>query len=167
MIRATLRTISLISMQLKTQQGSVSIHYIPYLVQSLLTLKVELTQLDTQESERKGDSMRIAAHAYRTQNILILTQNIWNSKGGIVEAQLKETKAPSDTVSRYTRWKRGTAFLWVQKQTKEFPLAISIWHALETLTRITRQRNRKYSNRKGVKKFICRILLQFLHLNIL
>lgn len=76
MIRATLRTISLISMQLKTQQGSVSIHYIPYLVQSLLTLKVELTQLDARESERKGDSMRIAAHAYRTQNILILTQNI-------------------------------------------------------------------------------------------
>ena len=76
MIRGTLRTISLISMQLKTQQGSFSIHYIPYLVQSLLTLKVELTQLDTRESERKGDSMWIAAHAYRTQNILILTQNI-------------------------------------------------------------------------------------------
>lgn len=135
MLRATLRTISLISIQLKTQQRSVSIHYIPFLVQSLLTLKVELTQLDAQESERKGDSMRIAAHAYRTQNILILKQNIWNSNVEIVEVQLKKMKSPSDTVLCYTRWKRGTAFLWDQEQTKGFPLAASIWHALETLTR--------------------------------
>lgn len=76
MLKATLRTISLISIQLKTQQGPVSIHYIPFLVQSLLTLNLELTQLDAQESERKGDSMQRAAHAYRTQNILILKQNI-------------------------------------------------------------------------------------------